>query len=101
MGADYRIGVDVFAPVFRSSLGVADILVAVETLVQHAGGGDLDADCLIIPDLVGASYVRLARYEELIKAGRQAAQEMLPTIQAALGEDFKLARPSITVPTHL
>jgi len=88
LGADYVIGVDVFAPAFRSFLGPAGaFLAAVETMVQHAGGGDLDADCLIIPDLVRASYVRLSRYEEIIEAGAQAAREMLPTIQAALAEE--------------
>jgi NTE family protein len=98
LGADYVIGVDVFVPAFRSFLGPAGALqAAVETLVQHAGGGDLDADCLIIPDLVRSSYIRLSRYEEYIEAGEQAAREMLPTIQAALSEKVKLTQPSIPV----
>jgi NTE family protein len=87
LGADYVIGVDVFAPAFRTYLGpVGALLAAVETLVQHAGGGDLDADCLIIPNLVGKSFVRLSKYKELIEAGRQATRQMLPIIQAALAE---------------
>ncbi len=91
LGADYVIGVDVFAPAFRSFLGPAGaLLAAVETMVQHAGGGDLDADCLIIPDLVGTSFVRLSRYEDFIEAGVQATREMLPTIQAALAEEAEL-----------
>jgi hypothetical protein len=98
LGADYVIGVDVFAPAFRSFLGPAGaLLAAVETLVQHAGGGDLDVDCLVIPDLVGSSYMRLSRYEEIIEAGEQAAQEMLPTIQVALAEEVELTQPSIIV----
>jgi len=94
LGADYVIGVDVFAPAFRPFLGPAGaLLAALETLVQHAGGGDLDADCLIIPDLVGTSFVRLSKHKEIIKAGKRAAREMLPSIQADLeqGEEAQLA----------
>lgn len=88
LGADYVIGVDVFAPEFRTFLGPAGaLLAAVETLVQHAGGGDLDADCLIVPDLVGESYIRLSKYKELIAAGEQATMKKLPEIRAALYAD--------------
>ena len=97
LGADYVIGVDVFAPAFRSYLGpVGAIMAAVETLVQHAGGGDLDADCLIIPDLVGKSFIRLSKHMDLIDAGKQATLEMLPTIQAALAEKDNPDQPAIT-----
>lgn len=90
LGADYVIGVDVFAPAFRSYLGPAGaLLAAIETLVQHAGGGDLDADCLIIPDLVGTSFIRLSKYKEIIAAGERAALEKLPEIrQALIGGDL-------------
>lgn len=88
LGADYVIGVDVFAPEFRTFLGPAGaLLAAVETLVQHAGGGDLDADCLIVPDLVGQSYIRLSKYEQFIEAGEQATIEKLPQIRAAIEGD--------------
>ncbi len=94
LGADFVIGVDVFAPAFRTFLGPAGaLLAAVETLVQHAGGGDLDADCLIIPDLVGTSYIRLSKHEDIIAAGEQAALEMLPVIKAALNPPVE---PSFT-----
>ena len=90
LGADYVIGVDVFAPVYRSFLGPIGVtMAAVETLVQNAGGGSQTADCVIIPDLVGKSYIRLSKYEEFIEAGRRAAQEMLPTIKEALAEPVK------------
>jgi NTE family protein len=96
LGADYVIGVDVFAPAFRSFLGpVGAMLAAVETLVQHAGGGDLDADCLIIPDLVGKSFVRLSRYMELIDAGKQATLELLPSIAAALASNAAPDQPPV------
>lgn len=95
LGADYVIGVDVFAPAFRTFLGPAGaLLAAVETLVQHAGGGDLDADCLIVPDLVRTSYIRLSKYRDFIEAGEQAAWEMLPTIREALAEQDEIARHS-------
>lgn len=98
LGADYVIGVDVFAPAFRSYLGpFGAMLAALETLVQHAGGGDLDADCLIIPKLVGKSFIRLSKFDELIDAGRQATLEMLPTIKSALGTDDELARITAAV----
>ncbi|MDX1415567.1 MAG: patatin-like phospholipase family protein [Candidatus Promineifilaceae bacterium] len=96
LGADYVIGVDVFAPAFRRVLGPAGaLLAAVETLVQHAGGGDLDADCLIIPDLVGKSFVRLSNYQEIIEAGERAALEMLPVIQEALADHSRSPEVSI------
>jgi NTE family protein len=95
LGADYVIGVDVFAPAFRSFLGPAGaLLAAVETLVQHAGGGDLDADCLIIPDLIGTSYIRLSKHQEFIAAGERAALEMLPVIQTALDQHEAAGHPS-------
>ncbi|MEJ2751843.1 MAG: patatin-like phospholipase family protein [Candidatus Promineifilaceae bacterium] len=91
LGADYVIGVDVFAPVYRSFLGPLGVaMAAVETLVQNAGGGMQSADCVIIPDLVGKSYLRLSKYEELIEAGRKATEETIPTIKDDLAE------PSIT-----
>jgi len=97
LGADYVIGVDVFAPAFRTFLGPAGaLLAAVETLVQHAGGGDLDADCLIIPDLIGTSYIRLSKYMDIIAAGERAALEMLPVIQAALAEQDAPGQPPLS-----
>lgn len=87
LGADYVIGVDVFAPVYRSFLGPIGVtMAAVETLVQNAGGGAKTADCTIVPNLVGQSYIRLSKHNVFIEAGRQAAQEMIPTIRAALAE---------------
>jgi NTE family protein len=87
LGADYVIGVDVFAPAYRSFLGPVGVtMAAVEVLVQNAGGGSQTSDCVIIPDLVGKSYIRLSKYPELIEAGCQATLEMLPTIREALAE---------------
>jgi NTE family protein len=91
LGADYVIGVDVFAPVYRSFLGPLGVtMAAIETLVQNAGGGSKNSDCTIIPDLVGQSYIRLSKYENFIEAGWQATQEMVPIIKKALAEPNKI-----------
>lgn len=85
LGADYVIGVDVFAPVYRSFLGPLGVtMAAVEVLVQNAGGGSRSADCVIIPDLVGKSYIRLSKAAEFIEAGRRATEQKLPLIHEEL-----------------
>ncbi len=90
LGADYVIGVDVFVPAYRDYLGPMGVtMAALEMLIQHAGGGDVNADCLIIPDLVGKSYIRLSRYQELIDAGAEATRAMLPQIIADLAAPTK------------
>lgn len=92
LGADYVIGVDVFAPAYRTYLGpLGAMMAAVEMLVENAGGGNLNADCIIAPDLVGKSYLRLSKYEQLIEAGRQATLQMLPVIR----EDIALPVQSL------
>jgi hypothetical protein len=61
----------------------------------------LDADCLIVPDLVGTSYVRLSKYKEFIEAGERAAWEMLPTIREALEQSDELGQqPPVTRQPH-
>ncbi len=60
-------------------------LAAIETLVRHAGGGTEGADCLISPPTERYSLVRFADRERLIALGREAAEEKLPEIRAALG----------------
>jgi NTE family protein len=92
LGADYVIGVDVFAPAYRTFLGpLGAMMAAVEMLVENAGGGNLNADCIIAPDLVGKSYLRLSQYEQLIEAGRQATLQMLSVIR----EDIALPVQSL------
>ncbi len=85
LGADYVIGVDVFAPAYRTYLGPIGVtMAALEMLVQNAGGGNLNADCVIVPNLIGQSYLRLSRYHQLIEAGERATQDMLAVICADL-----------------
>jgi NTE family protein len=85
MGAGYVIGVDLFRPVLRRRLGpFGYAALALENYVRRSGGG-LDAcDCLICPDLAGASYFRFNRREEMVRLGEQAAQAQLPVIRAAV-----------------
>lgn len=85
LGADYVIGVDLFAPVLRRRWGPFGFgFAAVETLIRQAGGGVKAADCLITPQLAGASYLRFTKDKELIALGEQAAEAKLACIRAAL-----------------
>lgn len=85
LGADYVIGVDVFAPILRRRLGpFAQGLAAIETLVRHAGRGSNECDCLIVPRVEGHSYFRFSNYERYIALGEEAALEKLPSILQAL-----------------
>ena len=85
MGADYIIAVDIFIPKIRRSLGpIGYGLAAVETLLERAGGGIAQADCLIAPDLKGKSYLRFSKYQEMYQLGRDAAQEQLACIRRDL-----------------
>lgn len=89
MGVDYVIGVDLFIPTYRRPwLGpLGRGLAAVEILVEHAGGGMEEADCLIEPDLSHTTYVRPSAAAALIKQGREATLAKLPQIQQALAEN--------------
>ena len=85
LGADYVIGVDVFAPEFRTFLGPAGaLLAAVKRFVQHAGGGDLDADCLIVPIWWVKVISGFQDIKNLLPPGEQATMNKLPEIRAAL-----------------
>jgi NTE family protein len=85
LGADYVIGVDVFAPIIRRRLGpFAQGLAAIETLVRHAGKGSNECDCLIVPRVEGRSYFRFSQHERLIALGEEAALVLLPDILRAL-----------------
>ncbi len=85
LGADYVIGVDVFAPAFRTFLGPAGVaLASLEIMVEQAGGGNQNVDCLIVPELIGRSYVRLSDHRRLIEAGAEATRAHIPRIREDL-----------------
>lgn len=85
LGADYVIGVDVFAHVLRRRLGPLGFgVAAIETMVRHAGRGDAECDCLIVPPMEGRSYFHFSHHEQFIALGEEAARRQLPAIKAAL-----------------
>ncbi len=85
MGADYVIGVDIFPHFVRRGWGPFGTgFAALEILIQNAGGGLRQADCLICPDLAGTSYLRFSRWKFFYEQGRKRALEKLPHILAAL-----------------
>lgn len=89
MGADYVIAVDLFVPIYRSQLGfIGAAAEAIELLIRHAGGGMIQADCLIEPAIAGHNYFNFSRRksQEYIALGEAAAECMIPTIKAALAE---------------
>lgn len=102
LGADYVIGVDIFMPALRRRLGpLGQGLAAIETLVRHAGQGDAECDCLIVPNMEGRSYLRFAHYEQFIALGEEAAREKLPTILAALEHAERAPSPPSFEPSPL
>ena len=86
LGADYVIGVDLFAPEYDGRGGPLGIgLAAVETLIRNSGSGVDKADCLIVPDINDHSYLRFAQGDTYVALGEAAAREKLPQILADLG----------------
>jgi NTE family protein len=96
LGAEYVIGVDILTPTVREGWGaLAYGIDALEIVIQRAGGGYQEADCLIRPALAGHTYLRFSKVNELYELGRLAAQEALPKISADLerlagGPDHRL-----------
>jgi NTE family protein len=87
MGADFVIGVDVFRSAYKRPLHLGPLgrgLTAVEILVRKSGNGLKNADCLISPELSGATYVRFSKRPQLIELGRRATIPHLPCIEAQL-----------------
>ena len=59
-------------------------IAAIETLVRHAGQGETECDCLIVPHMEGRSYFQFAHYEQFIALGEEATRRRLPVILEAL-----------------
>jgi NTE family protein len=86
MGAEYVIGVDIFSPLLRRKWGPIGMgLAAIEILVERAGGGIDQADCMIVPNLAGKTYLRFSKREEFFRIGQEAASLQIPRIRADLG----------------
>lgn len=84
MGAKYVIAVDLFVPGLHRFGPLGMGATALETLVRQAGGGYRGADCLIVPELSGRSYLRFSNAAEYIALGEAAARKMLPVIERDL-----------------
>ncbi len=103
LGADYVIGVDVFMPALRRALGpFGKGIAAIETLVRHAGQGNAECDCLIVPHMEGLSYFRFADYRKFIALGEEAARRRLPAIREGLAqaEASRAERPLLAEPVE-
>jgi NTE family protein len=85
LGADYVIGVDLFAPEYNGRGGPLGVgFSAVETLIRNSGGGVAKADCLIVPAIDDHSYLRFDQCDAYIALGEAAARQKLPQILADL-----------------
>ncbi len=85
LGAEYIIGVDLFAPEYDGRWGPLGMgFSAVETLIRHAGGGVADADCLIVPAIDDHSFLSFSKSKTFIALGEAAARQKLPQILADL-----------------
>ncbi len=85
LGADYVIGVDLFAPEYDGRWGALGLLLsATETLIRHSGGGVADADCLIVPPIDDFSFLSFSKSANFIELGEKAARQKLPQIIADL-----------------
>lgn len=92
MGADYVIGVDIFSTAIRRLGPLGMGLAALEILVERAGGGIDQADCLITPNLSGKTYLRFSQRETFFRLGQQAAEAKLDQIRSALELEAEPAR---------
>jgi NTE family protein len=91
IGADYVIGVDIFQPIYNRRFGMLGKgITAVETLVQNAGGGLTQADCLIMPNLGGKSYWRFSQFDDLYSLGCEAAEKRLPEVRSLIQKCHEL-----------
>jgi NTE family protein len=85
LGADYVIGVDIFKPIYNRGYGILGRgMTAIDTLVQHAGGGLELADCLIMPDLGVKSYWRFSEFDNIYTLGCEAAENCLPEVHSLI-----------------
>jgi NTE family protein len=85
LGADYVIGVDLFAPEYDGRGGPLGIgFSAIETLIRNTGSGVAKADCLIVPAISDHSYLRFDQGDAYIALGEAAARQKLPQILADL-----------------
>ncbi|MGB8646192.1 MAG: patatin-like phospholipase family protein [Anaerolineae bacterium] len=100
LGADYVIGVDLFAHHIRKGWGPLRYgFAAIEALVRNSGDGRARADYVITPELAGSYYLRMSNYRERIQLGINSTEAALPAIRAALaGLDAGPVMPLLSAP---
>ncbi len=85
LGADFVIGVDLFAHHIRKGLGPLGYgFAAIEAMVRNSGDGRARADYVITPELAGTLYLSMKNYKERIQLGFDTTQAALPEIRAAI-----------------
>jgi NTE family protein len=89
MGAEYVIAVDLL-PIpgehVKEPENIVDLsLTAIYALIRANQSYGEQADCTIVPAIEHYSFLDLTVSEELIAAGRTAAESQLPTIRRDLG----------------
>jgi NTE family protein len=105
MGADVVIAVDAGAPPTEigESAGVLDIVNRLTEFMMTRGnyGNAVPADVRIRPDFTGFEGGDFARFDDAIAAGRAAALEAMPRIEALLESRGLSTRAADAVPPPL
>ncbi len=82
LGADYVIGVDLFAHYAHRGWGpFGYAIAALEILIRNSGSGRVHADYVITPELAGSLYVPMGNFKERIRLGMEATEAALPAIR--------------------
>ena len=88
MGAEYVIAVDLLPPPSeqgKEPVNIVDLsFTSIYSLIRANQGYSAKADCTITPDIGAYSLMDLGAGEELIAAGRAAAEASLPMIRRDL-----------------
>lgn len=85
LGADYVIGVNILGRYWaRARNPLTRGMAAVENAIRWAGGGLLEADLLIEPDISTVAYQSFSKAEHMIDQGRRATEAELPKLMEAL-----------------
>lgn len=107
MGADMVIGVELnrSRPQVKPPRNLLHIMLYSLALVQrpHIEKALEEADAAVRPDLNDFSVMELERVQEMVKTGREAATEMIPTIKqrlAAIEQARSYQEPAQEEPIH-
>ena len=71
--------------IFEAAFEVDGLRIKADILLRNSGCEREMADCIITPDLAGATYLRFSKRKELIDLGRRATLNQLNQIRSALG----------------